>query len=431
MDVHTFMTEFPLIQKKLPGGLRVVLLPREQVETVTFMVMIGVGSRYETPRQNGLSHFLEHMFFKGTQRRPDKKAIAVEMDALGADFNAFTSEEVTSYYVKVAKENIEKGADVVTDILLRSLFPAEEIERERGVIIEEIRMYTDQPMRHVWHLWSQAMYGTHPLGRRIDGTEKTVSAFRRPSFLHYVKEHYHTENAVVAVAGNFEPARMEQLLKTLLQEFPAGQETFPRLAPKQTPAKRFVFERRATIDQTHAVLGVPGVSLLDKDRAAAEVLATVLGGGMSSRLFLRVREDHGLAYTVRCANECYTDTGFIATSAGLRTDQAAFALQLISEEYDRAMTELVAAEELQKATQMIRGHLVIGLEETNALALFAGTQALLEKRILTPADWWRQVEAVSAQDVRAVAQRLLSREKRVLALLGPQKSTKEFEKMLA
>lgn len=424
------MTEFPLVQKTLPGGLRVVLLPREQVQTVTFMVLIGVGSRYETPKQNGLSHFLEHMFFKGTKLRPDKKAIAIEMDALGAEFNAFTSEEATSYYVKVAKENIEKGADVVTDILLRSLFPAKEIELERGVIIEEIRMYTDEPSRHVWHLWNRAMYGDHPLGRRIDGSEKVVSAFRRPDFLKYVKEHYHTENAVVAVAGNFEAKKMEQLLGRLLADLPRGKETFPKKAPRGGPAKRFEFERRATIDQTHVLLGVPGVSRVDSDREAAEVLATVLGGGMSSRLFLRVREDHGLAYTVRTYNEALTDTGFVVSYGGLRSDKAAFAVKLILEEYDRAMDELVPEEELAKAKQMIRGHLVIGLEETNALALFAGTQTLLEKKVETPEEVWKKIEAVTAEDVRRIARKLLKREKRALALLGPQKSPKEFEKLL-
>lgn len=424
------MTEFPLIQKTFPGGLRVVMLPREQVQTVTFMVMIGVGSRYETARQNGLSHFLEHMFFKGTERRPDKKAIAMEMDALGAEFNAFTSEELTSYYVKVAKENIGKGADVVADILLRSLFPKEEIERERGVIIEEIRMYTDEPSRHVWHLWNKAMFGDHALGRRIDGTEAAVSAFKRPDFLKYVKAHYHTENAVVAVAGHFEAKEMETLLRHLLEDLPAGKETFPPAAPKRVPVTRWAFEKRASIDQTHTLIGVPGLALSDPDRPAAEVLATILGGGMSSRLFLKVREDHGLAYSVRTYNECHTDTGFLATQAGLRTAKAEFAVKLILEEYDRVMSELVSKDELAKARQMIRGQMVIGLEETNALALFAGTQTLLEKRILTPLEMWQRTHAVTAEDVRRVARRLLKPEKRMVALLGPQKSARNFEKML-
>lgn len=406
------------------------MLPREQVQTVTFMVMIGVGSRYETARQNGLSHFLEHMFFKGTERRPDKKAIAREMDALGAEFNAFTSEEMTSYYVKVAKENIGKGADVVADILLRSLFPKEEIERERGVIIEEIRMYTDEPSRHVWHLWNKSMFGEHALGRRIDGTEEAVSAFKRPDFLKYVKAHYHTENAVVAVAGHFDPTEMETLLQHLLEDLPAGKETFPGAAPKKIPAKRFTFERRASIDQTHVLVGVPGLALPDPDRPSAEMLATVLGGGMSSRLFLKVREDHGLAYSVRMHNECYTDTGFLVTQAGLRTAQSEFAVKLILEEYDRVMHELVSEDELAKARQMIRGHMVIGLEETNALALFAGTQTLLEKRILTPLEMWQRIEAVTAEDVHRVARRLFKPSVRTIALLGPQKNVRAFEKLL-
>lgn len=424
------MSEFPLVQKTFPGGLRAVLLPRDSVQTVTFMILIGVGSRYETPRQNGLSHFLEHMFFKGTQRRPDKKQIAVELDALGAEFNAFTSEEITAYYVKVAKENLEQGADVVADILLGSLFPAEEIERERGVIIEEINMYTGNPMTHVAHLWNEAYYGNHPLGRRIDGEVKTVSKFKRKDFLDYVKHHYHTENAVVAVAGNFGSKNMERLLGKLLKDLPRGKETKPKRAPSRTPAKRFLHERRTSLDQTHLITGSPGASLTHQDRWAVEVLATILGGGMSSRLFLSVREEHGLAYTVRTRLESFVDTGMLVTQAGLRTNKAHFGLKVIFEEFDRLMNEEAPAEELEKAKQMIRGGLVMQLEETNALAVFAGAQALLETQVESPQDIWKQVQAVTAKDVRRVARKLLDPKKRAVALLSPHKSVSAFQKLL-
>lgn len=424
------MSDFPLVQKTLPGGLRAVLLPRDSVQTVTFMVLIGVGSRYETPRQNGLSHFLEHMFFKGTERRPDKKQIAVELDALGAEFNAFTSEELTAYYVKVAKENVEEGADVVADILLRSLFPAEEIERERGVIIEEINMYTGNPMTHVAHLWNETFYGNHPLGRRIDGKVETVSKFKRKDFLQYVNAHYHTENAVVAVAGNFEVKKMDQLLKKLFVDLARGKETKPKKAPARTPVKRFLHERRASLDQTHLITGTPGVSLTDKDRWPVEVLATMLGGGMSSRLFLSVREEHGLAYTVRTRLESYADTGMLVTQAGLRTDKAHFGLQVIFDEFDRLVREPAPEEELEKAKQMIRGSLVMQLEETNALAVYAGAQELLEKRVESPQEAWKHVQAVTAKDVQRVARTLLNPKKRAVALLSPHKSVAPFKKLL-
>lgn len=424
------MNHFPLTKKTLPSGLRTILLPREDMASVTFMVLIGVGSRYETVKQWGLSHFLEHMFFKGTTTRPTTKEIAEAIDNIGGEFNAFTGEEYTGYYVKVAADYLEKGAEVVADILLRPLFPPEEIERERGVIIEEIRMYTDSPMQHVRHLWSQVLFGDHPLGRRIDGRQETVSTLKRPDFLAYTQKHYHTENAIVAVAGKFNQAKAQKLLAKLFAPLPVGSETFPSAAPRRVPHQKLFHERRGHIDQTHLIVGVPGLSLASPRRWAAEVLATILGAGMSSRLFLKVRERHGLAYAVRTSTDNYTDAGSFATQAGLRTDKAALGLKLIQEEYDRVMAEPVAKSELQKAKRMIRGHMLLELEETNALTVYAGGQELLQKNILTPAKILKKIDAITADDVQEVAQELLVPAKRAVALLSPHKSTKEFEKLL-
>lgn len=424
------MSLFPLQERTTPNGLHLVLMPRHEMQTVTVLVLIGVGSRYETARQGGLSHFLEHMFFKGTKTRPDKKEIAIALDQVGAEFNAFTGEEVTGYYVKVAKEHLALGADVVSDILLRSLFPATEIDRERGVIIEEIRMYTDSPMGHVQHLWQEALFGKHPLGRRIDGSVETVSSFKRADFVSYTREHYHAGNAVVVVAGNFEPKATQKLLTKLFADLPKGNETHPRPVTSKVPHRRFIHERRPSLDQTHLIVGTHGVSLTDQRRWAADILATILGGGMSSRLFMAVREEHGLAYAVRSHSDSYTDAGNFATQAGLRTDQAAFALKLILQEYDRIMVELVEPGELEKAKQMIRGHMVLQLEETNALATYAAGQVLLEKKIETPDEALRHIEEVTADDIRNVARQLLQPRRRAVALLGPQRSTKEFERLL-
>lgn len=424
------MKNFALTQKKLPGGLRTVLLPREEGQTVTFLVLIGVGSRYETPRQSGLSHFLEHMFFKGTTKRPTYKEIAEAIENIGGEFNAFTGEEYTGYYVKVTPEHLERGADVVADILLNPLFPVEEINRERGVITEEIRMYTDMPMRHISHVWNRALFGAHPLGRRIDGSPETVAAFRRKDFLAYTDRHYHTENGVVVVAGRFKEAATARLLTKLFAKLPRGKETVPTRAPAKVPQTQFVHEYRKTLDQTHMIVGSAGLSLQDERRWAAELLAAILGAGMSSRLFASVRERHGLAYAVRTSSESYTDAGSFATQTGVRTDKAAFALQLIFDEYDRVMEEPVGEAELTKAKQMLRGHMVMELEETNAIALFAGMQELLKKEILTPEAIWQKIEAVTADDIQQVAQEVLAPHKRAVALLGPQRSTTAFTKLL-
>ncbi|MEO6077739.1 MAG: pitrilysin family protein [Candidatus Andersenbacteria bacterium] len=424
------MSKFPLIKKTLPSGLRTIILPRAEMASATIMVLIGVGSRYETPKQSGLSHFLEHMFFKGTTSRPTTKEIAEAIDNVGGDFNAFTSEEYTGYYVKVASEYLEKGAEVVADILLNPLFPEEEIERERGVIQEEIKMYTDNPMRHVNHLWQHALYGDSGLGRRIDGTKETVSAFKRKDFINYVKTHYHTGNAIVVVAGNVDPKKTQKMIGEMFTPLADGAETNPKPAPKKSPAKNFVHEFRKSLDQTHIIVGVPGVSDADPRKYAATLLAAILGGGMSSRLFLSVRERNGLAYMVRTSSENYTDTGSFATQTGVRTDKALQALKLILEEYDRVMEEPVTKEELDKVKKMVRGSLVLDLEETNALALFSSTQELTEHVIKTPDQIMKEVNKVTIQDIQDVARELLRKDKRAIALLGPQKTSTAFEKLL-
>lgn len=424
------MSQLRIQHKTLSNGLPVILMPRSEGNTVTFQVLVGVGSRYETPRQSGLSHFLEHMFFKGTSNRPTTKDIVEAIDNVGGEFNAFTSEEYTGYYVKVASAHLNRAADVVADILLHPLFPAEEIERERGVIIEEIRMYTDTPMRHIHHLWNEALYGTHPLGRRIDGSAQRVSALQRHDFVTYTNQHYHTKNAVVIVAGKFNPGKTLKQLENLFAELTAGGATKPKPAPSKQPARRIVHEHRPSIDQTQLMIGVPGVSMRDKDRWAAEVLATILGGGMSSRLFMAVRERRGLAYAVRTESDQYTDAGSFVTQAGVRSDKAVAAAKVILEEYDRIIDEQVEENELTKAKQQLRGQLLIGLEETNSLAIFAGIQQLLLKKITTPAEILVHIDAVTPIQIQQIAQRLLARKNRAMAILGPQKSIKRFEKLL-
>lgn len=424
------MPKFIVHKKTLPSGLRVLFLPRKEMQSVTVMTLVGVGSRYETPRQNGLSHFLEHMFFKGTERRPSTKEIAEAIDSVGGEFNAFTGEEYTGYYVKVAPRHFPVAADVVSDILLRPLFPTEEIERERGVIVEEIRMYTDNPMRHVQHLWMEAMYGSHPLGRRIDGSEASVGSLVRKDFVQYTKNHYHTKNAVVVVAGNFNEKKVLGELKELFSPLHKGKETRPKAWSKKTAAHRFVHEYRKTLDQSHMMVGVPGLPRGDKDEYAAALLATILGGGMSSRLFLQIRERHGLAYMVRTMAEGYEGTGSFATQAGVRADKTKEAIEMTLAEYDRIMEEDVPEAELAKAREILRGGLLLQLEETNALAIFAGEQELIEKKMRTPDEISKKIDAVSPKDIKRVAKRLLDPKKRTIALLSPHKSVATFQKLL-
>ncbi len=424
------MSKFSITKTKLSNGIDVVLMPRRESQTVTFQVLLGVGSRYETPKQAGLSHFLEHMFFKGTNKRPSSKQIAEELEALGADFNAFTGEEYTGYYVKIAAKYLQQGAEVVSDILLDPLFEEAEIEKERGVIQEEIKMYTDTPMRHIWHLWNQGLYGSHALGRRIDGTPETVDAFKRKDIAGYARKHYLSGNAVITVAGRFQEKSVMKYLEDMLGVLPQGEATQPKPAPKKRPAQRVVFQSRPSLDQTHIMVGVPGCGLNDKERWTAEVLATILGQGMSSRLFEEVREKRGLAYSIKTYVDMMTDTGAFVTQAGVRTSAAEEAVRAILEQYDLLIKEPVADAELDKAKQMIRGNLLMELEETSALALFAGAQEVLQGKIMTPDEMLEKVEAVTVGDVQAWAQKALQPKLRMVAVLGPQRSARAFEKQL-
>jgi predicted Zn-dependent peptidase len=422
------MNSFEFKKKSLPGGLRTILLPRQESQTVTLLVLIGTGSRYETAKEAGLSHFLEHMFFKGTTKRPTTKEIAEVIDNIGGEFNAFTGEEYTGYYVKVAAQHLATGADMVADILQNPLFPDEEIKKERGVIIEEIRMYTDAPMRHIHHLWQEALYGKHPLGQRIDGSAETVSAIKRNDFLRYTKKHYHSSNALVVLAGKFDEDEAMAELKKLFVSLPSGKETHPKKAPAKIPHERFVSEERNNLDQTHMIIGVPGVGLNDERRYAAQLLSIILGGGMSSRLFLSVREEHGLAYAVHTGLEGYVDTGSLATQLGVRSDKADVALELVMDEYDRVMTEEVSAAELKKAKEMIKGHLLLDLEETNALAQFVAGQELLKKKIMTPQQLVNKYNKVTAKEILSLSKDLFATKKRTVAVLAPKKVIQSVKK---
>ncbi len=424
------MADLKVVKRKLPSGLRLLMIPREEIETVAFMVMVGVGSRYETLKQAGLSHFLEHMFFKGTEKRSDKKEIAEVLDGVGAYYNAFTADECTGYYVKCARENLELATDVVADILLRSLFSEKEIETEKGVVMEEINMYTENPMRHIEHMWRKALYGSHPLGRRIDGTVETVRGFSRKDLVDYAKKNYQADNVVVVVAGNFNEEEVEKLTKDLFADIARSKAKQPRKAPLKLPASKIVNERRAKLEQTHVIVGVPGVGLNDERRWAAELLAVILGGGMSSRLFMEVRENYGLAYAIGTSSDNYIDTGTLHTQAGLRTDKAKFAVQLIMDEYDKIMNEKVSVKELDKVKKYVHGRMVLDLEESSSIALFVGSQELLQEKTFAPSEIWGKLQAVTADDIQSLAQELLEKKKRSLALLGPQRSVAAFEKLL-
>jgi len=412
----------------LKNGLRLILAPMPSSQTVTVLVLFAAGSKYETKKINGLSHFLEHMFFKGTKKRPNTTAVAETLDRVGGLYNAFTSKEFTGYWAKVDKSHLDLALDWVSDVLLNSKFDGAEIERERGVIIEEINMYLDMPMRYVTELWEKLLYGDQPAGWDVAGTKETVSAVTRQQFLNYFKTHYRTKNALVCLAGNI-GADARKKVEKYFGPFSKGPET-KKLAVAEKQSKPEVLVYHKATDQTHLCLGVRAYDTFHKDRIPLLVLGNILGGMMSSRLWISVRERKGLAYYVRTSVENYTDSGFLVTQAGVANSRLDEAIKEILKEYKKIRDQKIGAAEIKKAKDNIKGAMSIGLETSDELASWVGMQEILRKEILTPEQVFAKVDKVTAADLARVARDILQPAKLNLALIGPFKEKEKFERLL-
>ncbi len=400
----------------LANGLRVFYLPKQETNAVTVMFAFKVGSRYETAKQNGLSHFLEHMFFKGTEKRPNSQAISQVLDTLGAEFNAFTSEEVTAYYVSTDKANFNIAFDVLTDMLYHSKFEAEEIAKEKGVISEEIKMYADNPMSHIYEISKLLAYGDTPLGRDIAGTHASVNAFERQDFIDYLEKFYTPANTVVIIAGNGQVQDWQQAVAPL-SELPAGATSQFEAQTKLTD--ELLRHSPKPIDQVHLDLIVPGLKRTDAAMPTLTILSNILGGTMSSRLFVEVREKAGLAYYVRSQIEDTHDIGILSLAAGVDPQKLPQAVLTIGKELDKLMSDPVAAEELSRAKQNIRGKMSLRLESSYALANYIASEAITHDQIEQPDQWLAKLEAVTTPEAHALAKKLLARGQRKLAMVGP------------
>jgi predicted Zn-dependent peptidase len=411
----------------LDNGLRVLTAPMPQAQSVTCMVMLAAGSRYETPDTNGIAHFSEHMFFKGTERRPSAREIAGEVDAIGGEFNAFTGKEYTAYYIKCAAEHRDIALDVLADMLRNSRFDAEEIDREKGVIIEEMNMYFDTPRDYIGGVYEGLLYGDQPLGWDIIGRKETVRGATRDTFASYLDHWYHPQRMVLGVGGQVGEGLLER-----------AQELFGDLSQKETsepeptaPYKNGrvkVFTKQS--DQAHMILGVPSYPIEHPDRYALQVLSTVLGGGMSSRLFTEVRERRGLAYYVYGLNHSYTDAGSLYAQAGVDINRTEEAVTTVLAELRTIAAEPVPADELDKAKNFTKGRFVLQLESPQGLILFGLRREVLERRVPDLDEVLDGVTAVTAEDVQRVAQDLIADEKLRLALIGPFDDAERFEKLL-
>jgi len=420
----------PVFEKQTLGnGIRVVTAAMPQIPSVACFVTLAAGSRYETPGSKGIAHFAEHMFFKGTERRPTARTIATEIDAIGGEFNAFTGKELTGYYVKCGSETRDVALDVLTDMLLHSRFDPSEIEKEKGVILEEMNVYLDTPQRYVGNVYDRLLYADQPLGWDILGTKETVEAATRETFTSYLDAWYRPERIVVGVGGRIDKGlsdRLEALLGGIEQR-PTGTPAQVELPPDTSP----VLLHTKASEQAHLILGVRGYPIGHPNRYALQLLAVVLGGGMSSRLFTEVREKRGLGYYVHAANSSYTDTGTFYSGAGVDVDRVDEAVTTILGELRKIAGEPVPVDELEKARGYAKGRFVLRLESPQGTIQYGLRREVLEGEIEEPDELLRHLDEVTVEDVQRVARDLFEDKRLYLALVGPFDDPARFERLLA
>jgi predicted Zn-dependent peptidase len=412
---------------QLDNGLRILTANLPHAQSVTCMVMLAAGSRYETPETNGIAHFSEHMFFKGTERRPNARAIAGEIDSIGGEFNAFTSKETTAYFVKCAAEHRDVALDVLVDMLRNSRFDGDEIDREKGVIVEEMNMYFDTPRDFIGGVYEELLYGDQPLGWDIIGRKETVRAATRETFMSYLDRWYHPERMVVGIAGRIGDDAVARLTE-LLGDMPAVATGTPDPVQPHANGQVKVFTKQS--DQAHVIAGVPSYPLAHPDRYALQMVATVLGGGMSSRLFTEVRERRGLAYYVYGVNHSYTDAGSLYSQAGVDINRIDEALTTIISELKGMASAPVPADELEKAQNFAKGRFVLQLENPQGLIMYGLRKEVLEQRAPDPDEVLAGISAVTVEDVQRVAQDVIADDKLRLAVIGPFDDADRFDKLI-
>jgi len=413
---------------KLADGLRIITVPVKGTKAVTIIILVGAGSRYEKKRENVISHFLEHMFFKGTKKRPDQLKVAETLDRVGGMCNAFTGKEYTGYWAKVASEHFDLALDWIADIFLNSKIQEKKIQKEKGVIIEEINMYLDTPKSYVGYLWEKLLYGDQPAGRMILGEKENVKRFKRKNFLDFLKNHYGAKNTIVCVAGEIKPNLVEKKIRKYFKGARRTKlKTKSRIIESQTRPKTLIHFKET--DQTHLCLGVRGYNLLHPKRYVQSVLATILGGMMSSRLFISIR-GKGLAYYIGTSSQMYTDAGYLVSAAGIDNQRVERAIVSILKGHKDLKSKKIKKAELKKAKDYLKGILALSLESSDAQTIFYGIQELLEERILTLKEIFVRIDEVSQKDILELAQDIFRPEKLNLALIGPFKEKQKFEKLL-
>ena len=402
----------------LKNGLKVVTKELNGTKAVTVLVLAGAGSRYEDQKLRGISHFLEHMFFKGADRYKNTKEVSETIDGVGGEFNAFTGKEYAGYYVKVASENVRVACDVLSDMLLNSKFEQEEIDKERGVILEEYNMYQDTPMYQIGWNFENLVFGDQPLGWDQIGTKELISSVMHDDFVEYKKKLYTTDNMVVAVVGNIKNEEATSLIEEYFDMETSEKNLDFKPLNLEMDGGRVSMRNKKT-EQAHIAVGFPGYAEKHPDHWALKILSVMLGGNMSSRMFLGVREAKGLAYYIHTSTDNYMDGGDIVTNAGVDLKRMEDAVKGIIEEYRKVRDEEITEDELKKAKAYLKGKMVLNLEDSEEYAHLLAKYELLHGQVKLPDEVAKLIEGVKVSDVKRVAQDLFKEDKMKFAVIGP------------
>ena len=399
---------------RLDNGIPLVTERIRNVHSVALGIWVKVGSRYEPAEKNGISHFLEHMFFKGTRKRTAKD-IAVDIDSIGGDLNAFTSRETTTFYVKVLDEHLHRGIDLLTDIFLHSTFPETDMEKEKSIIKEEIKMVEDTPDDYIHDLFYLSVWGEEGIGQSILGKRDTIKSFSSDDLTSHVRRYYGTKDTVIACAGNFEPEKLLHELNHILGGLRRGSEPKTGIAPVFKPVTR-VYSK--DLSEVHSCIGVQGIAQGSGERYALYLLNAILGAGVSSRLFQEVREKRGLAYSIYSFIASYFDTGVWGVYAGSAKKRVVEVIEIIVKEM-RELKDTITHEEFKRAKDQLKGNLVLGLESTNNRMQNIARQEIYHERYFSPEEIIKEIDAVTLREVKELSEKLVGQDAIALTVHGP------------
>lgn len=417
--------------KTLQNGLRTIFSENKNTEAVTILILVGAGGRFENDTQKGISHFLEHLFFKGSKKRPSTFEIAKELDAIGANYNAFTGEEYTGFYVQTDANDFLKSLDIISDMFLNPLFDKEEIEREKGVILQEANMYHDMPQAYVQIMNQKQMFGEHPLGFDLVGDQEHIKQITRDDIVSYRDELYSPASTIVVVSGNPKGADWEGLIEEKFGQIAVNDPVKPAPFDQgQAKIEQNIVEQTRNVDQTHLVLSFLSIERTSPKRYAMSLLNALLGGSMSSRLFMEIRERRALAYYVRSAQSAFADTGLLSISAGVEPEKLPEVIKIIKEQIDDLVQNGPSQEELDRAKGNLRGSLAISLEDSFEIGSFIAEEMLYQNKIRSIDEIMKSIDRVTAEEVKELAKEIFQKNRMGLSIIGPKSYNDSLKELI-